>query len=263
MKKILTYISLLVSILLLATACTQSNTQSDADQDAGTLRLSFNVDDEAQSGAYDALEHSTMRVYKVEEGKEALIRKYQPATSAPGDLYLVAGKYRIKVQAGDQSQASFTNKSYYGELEVDIAPQQIVTEKVVCATTNIGVKVVFDQTVLDKMNLGHKAYVSVADTFSKTEAESGFVPTLQYTTDGTGYYLLPANVHNLSWGFYGSGTTQGEVSKTGVITTPKGGNLHTLTFKYSKSPNGYMSLSIQMEGDTNSQIYLDDIEFVY
>ncbi|EKC70038.1 hypothetical protein LEA_07994, partial [human gut metagenome] len=36
-------------------------------------------------------------------------------------------------------------------------------------TTNIGVKVVFDQTILDKMDPGFKAYVSAIDTFSKTE----------------------------------------------------------------------------------------------
>ena len=121
----------------------------------GTLRLSVNIGG-SRADAYNALDRSIMRVYKIENGEEKLIRKYQPATEAPGDFYLVAGSYRIKVEAGDQSQATFTNKSYYGELDVDIEPQQTVLKEVVCPTTNIGVKVVFDQTILDKMDPGFK-----------------------------------------------------------------------------------------------------------
>lgn len=85
------------------------------------------------------------------------------------------------------------------------------------------------------MDPGFKAYVSAIDTFSKTEAENGSVPTLKYTENATGYYLLPEDVHNLSWGFYSSSTELGSVSKTGVIPTPESGNLYTLTFKYSKT----------------------------
>lgn len=132
---------------------------------------------------------------------------------------------------------------------VDIEPQQTVLKEVVCPTTNIGVKVVFDQTILDKMDPGFKAYVSAIDTFSKTEAENGSVPTLKYTENATGYYLLPEDVHNLSWGFYSSSTELGSVSKTGVIPTPESGNLYTLTFKYSKTPNGYLGITVQVDED--------------
>ena len=50
------------------------------------------------------------------------------------------------------------------------------------------------------MDPGFKAYVSAIDTFSKTEAENGSVPTLKYTENATGYYLLPEDVHNLKLG---------------------------------------------------------------
>ena len=224
MKKILKYISLLAGVAFLTAACTQSDIDGNASEEMGTLRLSVNIGG-SRTDAYNALDRSTMRVYKIENGEEKLIRKYQPATEAPGDLYLVAGSYRIKVEAGDQSQATFTNKSYYGELDVDIKPQQVILKEVVCPITNIGVKVVFDQTILDKMDPGFKAYVSAIDTFSKTEAENGSVPTLEYTEDATGYYMLPEDVHNLSWGFYSSSTELGSISKTGVIPTPESGNL--------------------------------------
>lgn len=248
MKKILKYISLLAGVAFLTAACTQSDIDGNASEEMGTLRLSVNIGG-SRTDAYNALDRSTMRVYKIENGEEKLIRKYQPATEAPGDLYLVAGSYRIKVEAGDQSQATFTNKSYYGELDVDIKPQQVILKEVVCPITNIGVKVVFDQTILDKMDPGFKAYVSAIDTFSKTEAENGSVPTLKYTEDATGYYLLPEDVHNLSWGFYSSSTELGSISKTGVIPTPESGNLYTLTFKYSKTPNGYLGITVQVDED--------------
>ena len=57
-------------------------------------------------------------------------------------------------------------------MDVDIEPQQTVLKEVVCPTTNIGVKVVFDQTILDKMDPGFKAYVSAIDTFSKTKLKT-------------------------------------------------------------------------------------------
>ena len=208
MKKILKYISLLAGVAFLTAACSQSDIDGNASEEMGTLRLSVNIGG-SRADAYNALDRSIMRVYKIENGEEKLIRKYQPATEAPGDFYLVAGSYRIKVEAGDQSQATFTNKSYYGELDVDIEPQQTVLKEVVCPTTNIGVKVVFDQTILDKMDPGFKAYVSAIDTFSKTEAENG----------------------------------------SGVIPTPESGNLYTLTFKYSKTPNGYLGITVQVDQD--------------
>ena len=129
MKKILKYISLLAGVAFLTAACSQSDIDGNASEEMGTLRLSVNIGG-SRADAYNALDRSIMRVYKIENGEEKLIRKYQPATEAPGDFYLVAGSYRIKVEAGDQSQATFTNKSYYGELDVDIEPQQTVLKEV-------------------------------------------------------------------------------------------------------------------------------------
>lgn len=256
MKKILKYITLLTGAALLS-ACATTDLDETPDDQMGTLRLSLSIG--SSRAEYNALDYSTMRVYKIENGEEKLIRKYQPATEAPGDLYLVGGQYRIKVEAGDQSEATFTNKSYYGELDVDIIPKDVVIDEVVCKITNVGVQVVYDQTIKDKMDLGFKTFVCASDSFSKGDAESSSVPTLTYTEDGTGYFLLPEGVSNLSWGFYGSSTQLGEVSKTGVITAPKKGTLHTLKFKYSKTPDGYLGITVQVE--ENGEIHDDPFIF--
>ena len=256
MKNILKYITLLAGIVSLS-ACTTSSVDETSGDQMGRLRLSLSIGN--SRAEYNALDHSTMRVYKIEGGEEKLIRKYQPATDAPGDFYLVAGQYRIKVAAGDQSAATFTNKSYYGELDVNIIPKDVVIDEVVCKITNVGVQVVFDQTILDKMDLGFKTFVSASDNFSKAEAENNSVPTLSYTEDGTGYFLLPEGVSNLSWGFYGSSTQLGEVSKTGFIPNPEKGTLHTLKFKYSKTPDGYLGITVQVE--ENGEIHEDPFIF--
>ena len=256
MKNILKYITLLAGTVSLS-ACTTSSVDETSGDQMGRLRLSLSIGN--SRAEYNALDHSTMRVYKIEGGEEKLIRKYQPATDAPGDFYLVAGQYRIKVEAGDQSAATFTNKSYYGELDVNIIPKDVVIDEVVCKITNVGVQVVFDQTILDKMDLGFKTFVSASDNFSKAEAENNSVPTLSYTEDGTGYFLLPEGVSNLSWGFYGSSTQLGEVSKTGFIPNPEKGTLHTLKFKYSKTPDGYLGITVQVE--ENGEIHEDALIF--
>ena len=93
MKKILKYISLLAGVAFLTAACSQSDIDGNASEEMGTLRLSVNIGG-SRADAYNALDRSIMRVYKIENGEEKLIRKYQPATEAPGDFYLVAGSYR-------------------------------------------------------------------------------------------------------------------------------------------------------------------------
>ncbi len=56
----------------------------------------------------------------------------------PRYLYLVAGDYRITVEAGDGSTATRTNKSYRGEKAFTIRANEEVTEEVICRPINIG-----------------------------------------------------------------------------------------------------------------------------
>ena len=69
MKKILKYISLLAGVAFLTAACTQSDIDGNASEEMGTLRLSVNIGG-SRTDAYNALDRSTMRVYKIENGEE-------------------------------------------------------------------------------------------------------------------------------------------------------------------------------------------------
>lgn len=220
------------------------------------MRLSVSLPETSRAAddEYDALSLSTMRIYKLEADgengkKESLIRKYKPATEVPADLYLVAGEYKVTVEAGDDSEATFLRKSYAGEETFTLEANDVKPLPVVCKIRNIIVRAVFDATVGNTFDDGYLAYVSASDDFSKADAENNLVPSLKYTSDSTGYFLLPEGVQHLSWGFYGA-SSDPEIAKkgtrTGRIELPQGGMQYNLTFKYSKDAEGELSVNVQV-----------------
>ncbi len=257
MKKYIHSIVWLACMAVVLSACTKTEGIDNLPGEAGgNLQLNFTIDEKMVSGTkadtYDPLATSTLRIYQVEsdgaEGTtERLIRKYKPATDT--SLYLVSGTYKVTVEAGDGSEATFTNRTYYGEETFELAAHETKTVNVDCKIKNVAVKVVFDPTLQSKFDISKIAYVSASDVFSKADAENDLVPTLTYETDTTGYFLLPEGVSNLSWGFYGE-SSDADVnknnSKTGTIQLPQGGYLYTLTFKYSKTPDGYLTVTVNV-----------------
>ena len=259
MKKYIHSIVWLACMAVVLSACTKTEGIDNLSGEAGgNLQLNFTIDEKMVSGTkadtYDPLATSTLRIYQVEsdgaEGTtERLIRKYKPANDVPASLYLVSGTYKVTVEAGDGSEATFTNKTYYGEETFELAAHETKTVNVDCKIKNVAVKVVFDPTIQSKFDISRIAYVSASDVFSKADAENNLVPTLTYDTDTTGYFLLPEGVSNLSWGFYGE-SSDADInknnSKTGTIQLPQGGYLYTLTFKYSKTPDGYLTVTVNV-----------------
>lgn len=235
-----------------------AETPADAPAGAGEgivqLRVGLPENSGTDAEEYDALALSTMRIYSLDDDgaggtAERLVRKYVPATEAPADLYLAAGRYRVSVEAGDGSPATFTRKSYAGGGTFDLASGDVKPLPIVCRITNIAVKVAFDATVAQRFDKGYLTYVCASDDFSRTDAENGLVPTLRYTEDGTGYFLLPEGTEHLSWGFFGSSSDAdlaGKSTKTGRIELPQGGMQYTLTFRYSDDAEGMLTVSVQV-----------------
>ena len=208
----------------------------------GNLKIQVSIPQTKSGEGYDALAYSTVRIYQIVRGSdddmtENLVRRYKPASSIPSNLYLVAGEYRITVEAGTGDEATFTNKTYYGESTFTLEANKEKTVNVECKVVNSVVKVVFDETVRTAFDEGFRTYVSAADEFDRTAAENGTVPTLEYTSDNTGFFILPEDVSNLSWGFYGESSDadiEAKGTKTGVIENAQEGVQYTLTYKYSK-----------------------------
>lgn len=251
-----------IGLMLIATACTKDPGIDKDEMGSVAFMLDFNGKKISLSGnstksdaQYNPLEVSTMWIYSVTsdgagETTDKLIRKYKPANSVPSDLYLAAGKYKVVVDAGDLNEATFTNKHYAGETTFDVVAQETRPVTITCKITNIAVRVEFESTIREKFDLGYEAYVCASDDYSQTDAENGTVPTLHYDTDTTGFFILPDGVNNLSWGFLGESSDPAinkNNSKTGTIELPESGKQYTLKFKYSKTPDGYLTVIVKVQ----------------
>lgn len=251
-----------IGLMLIATACTKDPGIDKDEMGSVAFMLDFNGQQISLSGnstksdaQYNPLEVSTMWIYSVTsdgagETTDKLIRKYKPANSVPSDLYLAAGKYKVVVDAGDLNEATFTNKHYAGETTFDVVAQETRPVTITCKITNIAVRVEFESTIREKFDLGYEAYVCASDDYSQTDAENGTVPTLHYDTDTTGFFILPDGVNNLSWGFLGESSDPAinkNNSKTGTIELPESGKQYTLKFKYSKTPDGYLTVIVKVQ----------------
>lgn len=256
-----------IGLMLIATACTKDPGIDKDEMGSVAFMLDFNGKQISLSGnstksdaQYNPLEVSTMWIYSVTsdgvgETTDKLIRKYKPANSVPSDLYLAAGKYKVVVDAGDLNEATFTNKHYAGETTFDVVAQETRPVTITCKITNIAVRVEFESTIREKFDLGYEAYVCASDDYSQTDAENGTVPTLHYDTDTTGFFILPDGVNNLSWGFLGESSdpaTNKNNSKTGTIELPESGKQYTLKFKYSKTPDGSLTVIVKVQEYVNA-----------
>ena len=245
---------LIISMLAVSSSgCTEKELEASVSEDgAGCLKVQVEL---PRTKSYNALDYSTVRIYSISrsiggEVVENLVRRYKPASSIPADLYLAAGEYKITVDAGTGIEATFTDKTYYGEESFVLEANKTKTVKVDCKITNVVVKVVFDETVKSAFDEGYAVYVSAADEFSMEEVENNAVPALEYIQDGTGYFILPDNVSNISWGFAGHSSDDAVAqkgSKAGVIESPQPGMQYTLTYKYSPDADGCLSMSVQMK----------------
>ncbi len=242
------YKLIIVGISLFAIACTKD---TDDISGEGCLRMTIDLDQittRAESESYDPTDNSILRICNA---NGELIRKYEPARTRPDNLYLIGGEYTLKYESSDGSMATWDHLSYAGEKDFTITPHTTTLVEMKCPIINSGVKVNFDPSVEEKIE-DFKVYVCAADEFSLHDAENGSVPTLLYTENRTGYFLLPEDVSKLSWGFYGKRKDTGaDVAMISTSThrdiTPEAGMLYSLNFKFSNTPDGALDISVEVE----------------
>lgn len=242
------YKLIIVGISLFAIACTKD---TDDISGEGCLRMTIDLDQvttRAESESYDPTDNSILRICNA---NGELIRKYEPARTRPDNLYLIGGEYTLKYESSDGSMATWDHLSYAGEKDFTITPHTTTVVEMKCPIINSGVKVNFDPSVEEKIE-DFKVYVCAADEFSLHDAENGTVPTLLYTENRTGYFLLPEDVSKLSWGFYGKRKDTGaDVAMISTSThrdiTPEAGMLYSLNFKFSNTPDGALNISVEVE----------------
>ncbi len=263
MKKII-YILLLCSLLI--TACSKDFIDelgaSGATADEGTLKLTYSLaSTKSTLDLEELLAKSKLKIYR--EDSE-LIRYYKPATEAPEELYLVAGNYtaELAIDADSYATTSFDECGYYGDTEFTIEANKYSDVSIVSTLTNSAVKVVYDDTIAASFEEGFITYVTASNSFDKDTAAADKLYTLSFSESGTGYFILPDDVSNISWGFSGTHTDPevGTLSLSGVIEDAKAATLYTLSLKYSETAGGVFG-GITVTVDEDSEEYDDGFAF--
>ena len=208
-----------------------------SDNRTGVMAMTVSTRQTADTGEYDPLQHQTVYIYNDEGG---LLRKYTSKEACPERLELLAGTYRVAVEAGEEAPADFTKRLYKGEETFTVKPGETTNVAVVCQIVNTVVEVKFDDSILQNLSPGYSVWIAGGEKVDEQAAEAGSVPALRFTTEGTGYYTLPAGMTSLAWLFRGTHVEGKNVEMEDYIPNVKAGGKYTLTFKYSPDLPGYI-----------------------
>ena len=236
MKRYISYFAVLLAVLLGA-ACSKDDSAAGSDNRTGVMAMTVSTRQTADTGEYDPLQHQTVYIYNDEGG---LLRKYTSKEACPERLELLAGTYRVAVEAGEEAPADFTKRLYKGEETFTVKPGETTNVAVVCQIVNTVVEVKFDDSILQNLAPGYSVWIAGGEKVDEQAAEAGSVPALRFTAEGTGYYTLPAGMTSLAWLFRGTHVEGKNVEMEDYIPNVKAGGKYTLTFKYSPDLPGYI-----------------------
>ena len=255
MKKLLA----LLSVVLVAVSCSDNIDSSiNVDYGEGAVRLGV-VTRTAESSAIDAETPVVIKIYKVEDEEQQLIRRYTSVNDVPETLALLAGNYVAKVQVGDKQAVSFDNKYYYGEAEFAVEAGVVTPVTVDCKLLSTVVSVAYDASVTEKLSEGYFTTVAIAESYDADAIESGDVLSLKYTESKDGYVIMPEGQTSLYWHFEGTHPEEGDIVKEGLIENIKPAAKYTITFKYSKDAPG--NLVFEATVDESVEEFDDTIIF--
>ncbi len=218
---------------------------------------------DAGSAAYDPLAHLTVRIYNADGG---LIRKYDSREEIPDRLELLAGTYRVAVEAGESEKsatrgfASFEKRLYRGEQEFSVRAGATKQVEVLCRNVNSAVEVKFAPSLTANLEEGFGAWVAAAERFDESAATAGEIPALHYTTDACGYFDLTEEETTLVWHFSGQHPERGAIVKSGTIPGILQPGRYTLEFAWSDDLPGFIECFV-LKVDTSTDNRDDTIVF--
>lgn len=255
MSKRIIYAVLLFCAALTA-ACSKETAGSIDAGDTGALEMRVSATRAEADGEYNPLQHLTVRIYR---GSSELLRQYTEET-LPSRLELLAGEYRVEVEAGEAVPASFTKRLYKGEKTFTVAAGQTTVAEVECKRQNVVAEVKFDATVSAAFGEDFHAWVVAADNFDAEKAEAGSVPALNYTADGTGYFTMPEGVTTLTTRFEGTHPDRGVIVKEGRFEGVQTGGKYSVSFRFSKDLPGFIECFV-VKVDTSTDDHDDTFPF--
>lgn len=173
MKRYISYFAVLLAVLLGA-ACSKDDSAAGSDNRTGVMAMTVSTRQTADTGEYDPLQHQTVYIYNDEGG---LLRKYTSKEALPERLELLAGTYRVAVEAGEEAPADFTKRLYKGEETFTVKPGETTNVAVVCQIVNTVVEVKFDDSILQNLAPGYSVWI----------AGGKYTLTFKYSPDLPGY----------------------------------------------------------------------------
>lgn len=258
MKKIINsskFTSVLLALCMVTTvvlsSCNKNAASVDADIEAeGWVELSISIPETRALTGDDyttAMEQSVLKIY---DANGSLVRRYEPATEVPDQVYMVSGDYTVSVLVGNSTPATFDSedRTFYGESDFTISASQSSSVDIDCNLYNHTVAVEFDESLNSNLEAGYEVVVLVANEYSDEAAASSTTSKLIYTEDNVGYFIVDGeDVTSLAWCFSGAKSSDGSaIVKSGVISNPSAQSQTTLTFSYSSSLQ-VSSISIKID----------------
>ena len=229
MKKLFT----LLSIVLVAVSCSKDIDKSvEMASGEGAMRLGVAMPADLSE------EYVSVKVYKVENDEQKLVRRYEAMADVPEYLALLEGDYVAKVQVGEKRAVSFDTKYYLGEESFSIEPGDVTPVTVDCKLQSTIVAVNYDATVAEKLNEGYFTTVAIAESYDPSAIATGDVLALTYEESKDGYVVMPEGETSLYWHFEGTHPVEGDIVKEGLIESIKPSVKYTITLKYSKDAPG-------------------------
>lgn len=191
MKRYISYFAVLLAVLLGA-ACSKDDSAAGSDNRTGVMAMTVSTRQTADTGEYDPLQHQTVYIYNDEGG---LLRKYTSKEACPERLELLAGTYRVAVEAGEEAPVDFTKRLYKGEETFTVKPGETTNVAVVCQIVNTVVEVKFDDTIAENLAPGYSVWIAGGEKVDEEAAEAGSVPALRFTAEGI--FLEPVDKYNV------------------------------------------------------------------
>lgn len=220
---------------------------------------------------------------KIYRSDGELIRRYDEMSKVPSPLYLVAGSYRVSVEAGNKNNVAFkepaTNDErkqmlcYAGSNTFEITKNNTSDITVDCPTINSQVLVNFDKTDSEQDNLNSlyenrfltdvkiKVAAISADGVTNFETLSAKVdeadaPCLEFTyanddANGgqqSGYFIMPEGVTTLIWAFKANHPDDGVIDAKGTVSANvDAGKAYKVNFKYARTLDGAGGIRVSID----------------
>lgn len=233
----------LLSVVLVAVSCSNDiDTSVELAQGEGAMRLGV-----AMPATLEKDTAVVIKIYKVVNEEEQLIRRYDSMNDVPEYMALLAGDYVAKVQVGEKRAVSFDEKYYYGEQEFSVENSVVTDVTVDCKIQSTIVSVNYDETIAQQLSEGYFTTVAIAESYDSDAIATGDVLSLTYTETCDGYFVMPEGQTSLYWHFEGTHPVEGNLMKEALIENVKPSAKYTITLKYSKDAPGHLIIEAKVD----------------